>query len=115
VNHTVGGGDSTPQAVQILKITPMDLGTSGGKRLGGGIGARARPSTWCPAVSSSRTIALPIKSVAPVKKTRIPFSLCCSYISGCDNPHAPVMRPILLTGSPSSHPALDTSRMTLVR
>ncbi len=30
---------STPQAVQILKITPMDLGTSGGKRLGGRIGA----------------------------------------------------------------------------
>ncbi len=40
VNHAVGGGDSTLQAVQILKITPMDLGTSGGKRLGGGIGAR---------------------------------------------------------------------------
>ncbi len=40
MNHAVGGGDSTLQAVQILKITPMDLGTSGGKRLGGGIGAR---------------------------------------------------------------------------
>jgi hypothetical protein len=25
------------QAVQILKITPMDFGTSGGKRLGGRI------------------------------------------------------------------------------
>jgi hypothetical protein len=37
VNHAIRGGGSTPQAVQILKITPMDLGTSGGKRLGGRI------------------------------------------------------------------------------
>lgn len=34
VNHAIGGGGSTPQASQILKITPMDLGTCGGKRLG---------------------------------------------------------------------------------
>jgi hypothetical protein len=29
VNHAIRGGGSTPQAVQILKITPMNLGTSG--------------------------------------------------------------------------------------
>jgi hypothetical protein len=39
VNHTVRGGGSPSQAVQILKITPMNLGTSGGKRIGGRIRA----------------------------------------------------------------------------
>jgi hypothetical protein len=39
VNHAIEGGGSTPQAVQIIKIAPMDLGTSGGKRPGGRIGA----------------------------------------------------------------------------
>ncbi len=39
VNHAIGGSNSTAQAFQILKITPMDLGTSGDKRLGGRISA----------------------------------------------------------------------------
>ena len=35
---------------------------------------RARPSTWCPAPINSRTIAEPMKPVAPVTNTRIFFS-----------------------------------------
>jgi hypothetical protein len=37
VNHAIRDRDSAPQTVQILKITPMDRGTSRGKRLGGRI------------------------------------------------------------------------------
>src|SRR5882757_20980 len=38
---------------------------------------RARPTTWCPASSSSWTVALPMNPVAPVTNTRMmhPFSL----------------------------------------
>src|SRR5580692_3800277 len=39
VNHSIRRGGSTPQAGQILKIATMDLGTSGGKRLGSRIRA----------------------------------------------------------------------------
>ena len=34
----LGGGCSTAQAFQVFKIAPIDLDTSGGKRLGGRIG-----------------------------------------------------------------------------
>jgi hypothetical protein len=39
VNHAIRHGCSSAQAFQIFKITPMRLGASGGKRLGGRIGA----------------------------------------------------------------------------
>jgi hypothetical protein len=34
VNHAIRGRDSTPQAIQIPKITPMDLGAGSSQRLG---------------------------------------------------------------------------------
>jgi len=37
VNHAIRGGGSTPEAVRILRITPMDPGTSGCKGLGGSV------------------------------------------------------------------------------
>jgi hypothetical protein len=40
VYHAIRGGGSTPQAVQIFNISPMDPGPSGGKRAGARIGAR---------------------------------------------------------------------------
>jgi hypothetical protein len=40
VDHAVGNGHSTAQAFQVFNGTPMHLGTSGDKRLGGSIRAR---------------------------------------------------------------------------
>lgn len=34
VDHAIGRGDATPQAFQILKITPMHLRAGSGERLG---------------------------------------------------------------------------------
>jgi len=40
VYHAIRGSDSTPQAVQIFNIPPMDLGACGGQRLSARIRAR---------------------------------------------------------------------------
>src|SRR6266567_3192391 len=52
---------------------------------------RARPRTWCPASINSRTMAEPIKPVAPVTKTFIAnSSMKRRFSSCCYTMHAPV-------------------------
>ena len=52
VNHAVRCGRSTPQAVEVFEIDPMDLGACGGERRGARIRAGEAEHLW-PALMSS--------------------------------------------------------------
>ena len=80
VNHAVGRGCSAAQAFQIFKIASLHLRARGDKRFRALIPSARGRALAAPALINSLTTAEPIKPVAPVTNTRIPFSLCCSYI-----------------------------------